>query len=77
VDWLLIECTNSEHGGHGKHLGPADVAEVIREAQPKATALVHLSPHWERPEDAAAAVRARVPGATVIGCEDGTVLELD
>jgi len=77
VDWLLIECTNSERGGHNKHLGPADIAEVIRAARPKATALIHLSPVWEHPEDAAAAVRSRVPGARVIGCDDGSVLELD
>jgi len=77
VDWLLIECTNSERGGHTKHLGPEQIAEVIRASEPKATALIHLPPLWAQPEDAAAAVRARVPGATVIGCSDGTVLELD
>jgi ribonuclease BN (tRNA processing enzyme) len=77
ADWLLVECTNSERGGHSKHLGPEQIADVIRAAQPKATALIHLAPVWEHPEDAAAAVRRRVPGARVVGCEDGTVLELE
>ena len=78
VDWLVVECTNSERGGHSKHLGPADIAAVIAQSKPKATALVHLPPHWESPEEAAAAVRARLPtGSKVIGCSDGTVLELE
>ena len=76
VGWLLVECTNSERGGHGKHLGPGDVAEVIRQAKPRATALIHLGPEWTDIEEAAEAVRRRVPGAEVVACADGTVLDL-
>lgn len=76
VDWLLIECTHSERGGHKKHLGPRDVAEVIRQAKPRATALVHLGPEWVDIEEAAEAVRGRVPGAEVLACSDGTILSL-
>ena len=53
---------------------PRDVAEVIRQAEPKATALVHLGPEWTDIEEAAEAVRRRVSGAEVVACSDGTVL---
>ena len=78
VDWLVVECTNSDRGGHSRHLGPADIAQVIREAKPKATALVHLAPVWTTPEEAADAVRAHLSTEErVLGCHDGTVLTLD
>lgn len=82
ADWLVIECTTPDDSRREGHLGPEDVAAVVNEARPKGTALVHLSPEWARPGDAAAVVRAHLgtlgPGQVpyVVGGHDGLVLPL-
>ncbi len=79
VDWLVAECTSPDAVDRGKHLRPRDLADVVREARPGGLALVHLSPLWTHPDEAAAAVRGRLqPGAAtvVVGAQDGTRLEL-
>jgi len=82
VDWLVIECTTPDDSRQEGHLSPEDVAAVVNEARPRGTALVHLSPSWTRPGDAAAVVRAHLgtlrPGQVpyVVGGHDGLVLPL-
>jgi len=82
VDWLVIECTTPDDQPRPGHLCPEDVATVVARAQPKGTALVHLSPAWRRPEDAAAVVRAHIGTQTagevpyIVGGRDGLALPL-
>lgn len=82
VDWLVIECTTPDDARREGHLGPEDVAAVVDQARPMGTALVHMSPLWARPGDAAAVVRAHLgtlrPGEVpyVVGGHDGLVLPL-
>jgi len=66
VDWLVIECTTPDDARRTNHLAASDVAEVVARARPKGTALVHLSPLWASPEDAASVVRAHL-GTMVTG----------
>ena len=82
VDWLVIECSSPDDRRSDKHLTPSDVALVIDQANPRGTALVHLSPLWDSPETAAAVVRAHLgalrPGEVpyVVGGSDGLALPL-
>lgn len=82
ADWLVIECTTPDDRRREGHLAAEDVAKVIDTARPLAAALVHLSPTWEQPDDAAAVVRAWLgtlrPGAVplVVPGRDGVVLPL-
>jgi ribonuclease BN (tRNA processing enzyme) len=82
VDWLVIECSTPDDARRNNHLTAEDVAHVVAEAQPRGTALVHLSPLWTTPEDAAAIVRAHLGALStgglpyVIGGFDGLTLPL-
>lgn len=78
VDWLVAECTSPDDAPRGKHLRPADIAAVVNEARPRGVALVHLSPLWRSPDDAADAVRRQLsdPSIVVAGARDGTRLAL-
>ncbi len=82
VDWLVVECSTPDDERRAKHLTPADVAQVVARARPRGTVLVHLSPLWNDPEDAAAVVRAHVAAEAtgelpyVIGGFDGLTLPL-
>jgi ribonuclease BN (tRNA processing enzyme) len=82
ADWLVIECSTPDDDRREGHLGPADVAAVVDEARPRGTALVHMTPQWRRPGDAAAVVRAHLgtlrPGQVpyVVGGHDGLALPL-
>jgi len=75
VDWLVVECTSPDSRPRRGHLTPADVAAVCRDARPRGVCLVHLSPDWASPDDAARAVRDHGVGDTeVIGAYDGLEL---
>lgn len=78
VDWLVVECSSPDEAPRTRHLTPSMIGEVLHRAKPRAVALVHLSPLWERPEDAADAVRAAAPGfeGLVVGARDGLELPL-
>ncbi|MCO4773732.1 MAG: MBL fold metallo-hydrolase [Deltaproteobacteria bacterium] len=79
VDWLVIECSTPDDAPRLRHLTPSQVAEVVVQAQPKGVALVHLSPLWAHPVDAADAVRSAVGGrwgGTLLGAYDGLELPL-
>ena len=82
VDWLVIECTTPDDSRRANHLTARDVAEVVAQVRPKGTALVHLSPLWAAPSDAAAVVSAHlgtlVTGESphVVGGTDGLRLSL-
>jgi len=78
VDWLVVECSTPDEAPRSRHLTPSQIAPVLLDARPKAVALVHLSPLWETPEDAAAAVRraAQGYGGEVVGARDGLELPL-
>ena len=78
VDWLVVECSSPDSVQRGQHLRPVEVAELIRRAQPAATVLVHLSPHWVEPDDAASAVLGHLDSAAlVIAAHDGTSLRCE
>ncbi len=79
VDWLVAECTSPDEVDRGAHLRPQDIAQAVVAARPKGVALVHLSPLWARPEDAAAAVRTHLPPSIeveIVGGSDGLCLPL-
>ncbi len=78
VDWLVVECSSPDAVQRGEHLRPVDVADVIRRARPRGAALVHLSPHWLEPDDAAEAVEGHLAesDAVLVAARDGTQLRL-
>ena len=78
VDWLVAECTAPDGIPRGRHLSPSSIADAVRAARPKAVALVHLSPLWADPQDAARAVAKQLGGLAipVIGATDGLGLPL-
>jgi ribonuclease BN (tRNA processing enzyme) len=79
VDWLVAECTSPDAVDRGAHLRPKDIADVIHNARPAGVALVHLSPLWASPDDAAEAVRSHLAPeveTVVVGARDGTRLAL-
>ncbi len=79
VDWLVVECTSPDHARRRGHLAPSDVADVVATARPRGVALVHLSPEWTCPDDAARAVRLALEDrweGTIVASRDGTELPL-
>ena len=79
VDWLVVECTSPDRARRRGHLTPSDVGDVIATARPRGVALVHLSPEWERPDEAASAVRIALEdrwGCEIVATRDGTELPL-
>ena len=78
VDWLIAECTAPDGVPRGQHLSPKAIADAARAARPAAIALVHLSPLWETPGHAAAAVRQQLGALDipVVGAWDGVELPL-
>jgi len=73
-DLLVCECAGSDDEPVPGHLWPAEVARVVREAQPGLVWLTHLYPHVD-PDEAVATVAAE--GRPVRHAHDGDAWDSD
>ncbi len=79
VDLLIVECTdadsNEKHAEFWKHMTPKSVAHLIRQSQPRQTALYHFTDL--NPLEAQAAVLGHLdPSYQVIGSNDGMEIQI-
>lgn len=50
ADFLILECSNSEKFSVEHHLGPEEIAYIVKETQVKNLILSHFYPHSENPD---------------------------
>ncbi|MCS7149585.1 MAG: MBL fold metallo-hydrolase [Caldimicrobium sp.] len=50
VDLLIVECSNSKESSVSAHLGPDEIAEIAKRANPKRILISHFYPHSEHPD---------------------------